>query len=519
MATPVSSVPEFCAILGRSKLLDDEDLRKIRERWTTEPNTKDSDVEGFRKFLVREKCLTEYQAALLQRGRAEGFLIGEYVILDRIGSGQSAGVYKAIHKSGQVVALKVLPASKARDENCLNRFQREGRLLTQLDHPNVVRAYQVGHYRGVHFIVMEHLEGETLDAVLAQRTRLPATEAARIVRQAYQGLQHLHEKRMVHRDLKPANLMLTPPPKADTLNCTVKILDIGIGRELFDENSPVTQDLHLTTEGALLGTPDYLAPEQARDARTSDVRSDIYSLGCLLYHLLTGRPPFTDKNVLTLMVKHATEVPTPVKELVPEVPSALSAVVDRLLRKKPDERPQTPAEVVQMLKPFLPAKAASAESSSVLPAYREWLASESAMELPVEVKSTGKPSPGAVPAPAPVAKSGPVPAAAVAKPTKSKSVAVPVASPVVPPTTPAPVMPAYQQPIPYPYPMPNVNVELVSDEEDEDEDDRSLVDLDRRDWMMLGAGGFLMLFAIGAGYGLTRLTRGKKPEEPIDPPK
>ena len=306
MATPVSSVPEYCAAIGRSRLLNEPDLQEARRRWTAELKASDADVDGFRKFLVREKFLTEYQAALILRGRAEGFVVGDYVILERIGSGQSAGVYKAIHTSGQVVALKVLPGSKARDPNSLNRFQREGRLLTQLDHPNTVRAFQVGQGGGVHFIVMEFLEGETLDTVLERRKKLPAAEAVRLVHQAFHGLQHLHDKKMVHRDLKPANLMLTPPPKADTLGSTVKILDIGLGRELFDEASPVTQDLHLTSEGALLGTPDYLSPEQARDARTSDIRADIYSLGCVLYHLLAGRTPFADKNVMTQMVKHAT---------------------------------------------------------------------------------------------------------------------------------------------------------------------------------------------------------------------
>ncbi|MCU0704483.1 MAG: protein kinase [Fimbriiglobus sp.] len=479
MATPVASVPEYCAAVGRSKLISEGDLREVRRRWTTEVKGSDSDVDAFRKFLVKERFLTEYQAALIQRGRAEGFVVADYVILERIGSGQSAGVYKAIHTSGQVVALKVLPGSKARDPNTLNRFQREGRLLTQLDHPNAVRAFQVGQAGGVHFIAMEHIEGETLDAVLDRRKRLPPAEAVRLIHQTLHGLQHLHDKRMVHRDLKPANLMLTPQPKADTLTSTVKVLDIGLGRELFDEASPATQDLHLTSEGALLGTPDYLAPEQARDARATDIRADIYSLGCVLYHLITGRPPFTDRNVMAMMVKHATASVTPVRELVPEVPAALSTVIDRLLAKKADDRPSTPAEAAELLAPFLPQKAQRAEPAAVLPAYQEWLESESAMEMPAEVvKATFTP--------APVTAS---PVASKAMPLAARPLAAPMFVPS--PTT-------------------EVNVELVTlpdpaDREEDEEEERGLLDLDRRDWLMLGTGGFLMLLAIALGYTVTRL--------------
>jgi serine/threonine protein kinase len=492
MPTPVASVPEFCAAIGRSKLLGEADLQEVRRRWTTDPKASDTDLDGFRKFLVREKFLTEYQAALIQRGRAEGFVVGEYVILDRIGSGQMAGVYKALHASGQVVALKVLSGSKARDPNTLTRFQREGRLLTQLDHPNAVRAFQVGQGGGVHFIVMEHLEGETLDAVLERRKKLPAGEAARLVHQAYQGLQHLHDKRMVHRDLKPANLMLTPPPKADTLASTVKILDIGLGRELFDESSPHTQDLHLTTEGAILGTPDYLSPEQARDARTSDIRADIYSLGCVLYHLLAGRPPFTDKNVMAQMVKHATTPVQPVRELAPEVPEGLAAAVDRLLAKRAEDRPQTPAEAAELLAPFLPRHAKQAVAAAVVPAYQEWLESESAMEMPAEVLKAA------------VAAAQPQ-----SLPPASAAVAAPVARrPAKPADEPKPVARAVASAvIPAPRP-PEINVELVTlpDPADaEDDEPRGLLDLDRRDWLMLGAGGFLMLLAIGLGYAVTRL--------------
>src|SRR5262249_54649625 len=154
-----------------------------------------------------------------------------------------------------------------------------------------------GEAKGLHYLVMEHLEGETLEDVLQRRKRLAPNEAVRLIHQALVGLEHIHEQGMVHRDLKPANLMLVPAPGRgepdNTLRATVKILDIGLGRELFDENAPqAQQNTELTGEGVLLGTPDYLAPEQARDPRTIDIRADIYSLGCVLYHALAGQSPF-----------------------------------------------------------------------------------------------------------------------------------------------------------------------------------------------------------------------------------
>ena len=216
--------------------------------------------------LVVGKHLTEYQAALVMRGHTEGFFLGPYKVLELIAKGRMAGVYKAEHSSDQIVAIKVLPASKAKDPETLARFKREGRLLTRLDHPNVVRAFHVGESAGKHYLVLEYLDGETLEEVLDRSKRLPPAEAVRVVYQAFLGLQHIHERGMIHRDLKPANLMLVDPAGAGaSVGGTVKILDIGLGKAVFDEGqrSPVDDPTQLTTDGVLIGTPDYLAPEQA----------------------------------------------------------------------------------------------------------------------------------------------------------------------------------------------------------------------------------------------------------------
>ncbi|MCI0702107.1 MAG: serine/threonine protein kinase, partial [Planctomycetia bacterium] len=402
MATPVATVPEYCTLLTKSKLLPAEEVESLYRKWKDDSKGRDDQVDSFRKFLVSRRSLTEYQATFVQRGRIDGFFLGGYKILDRIGKGQMGGVYKAVHNFGQLVALKILPASRAKDQHLLGRFQREARLLTQLDHPNVVRAFQVGDSGGVHYIVMEYLEGETLNETLDRRKRLPAAEAARLVCQALDGLQHLHDKRMVHRDLKPANLMLTPEPakgKPDTTwESTVKILDIGLGRELFDEDTPEGQiETQLTADGAVLGTPDYLAPEQAKDARSADVRADIYSLGCVFYHCITGRPPFPDTNIMAQMLKHATEKPVPLAAIV-DVPAGLQQVLDRFLAKHPEERYQTPAEAAGALKPFVGSGGAAPTGAKMVQAYKDWLESESGMEIPKDLfppTATSKPAPAA----------------------------------------------------------------------------------------------------------------------------
>src|SRR5262249_16618616 len=151
-------------------------------------------------------------------------------------------------------------------------------------HPNIVRTFQMGQAGELHYLVMELLEGETLEEVLARRPKMPPAEAVRLAYQVLQGLQHIHEQGLVHRDLKPSNLILVPHPPGDsTARCALRILDIGLGRALFEEGAG--GDLEVTAEGVVLGTPDYMAPEQARDPRAADIRADVYSVGCVLYHL------------------------------------------------------------------------------------------------------------------------------------------------------------------------------------------------------------------------------------------
>ncbi|MCS6866950.1 MAG: protein kinase [Gemmataceae bacterium] len=565
MVTPAANVPEYCALIIKSKLLSSDEVESLYKLWKEERPGGDERVDSFRRFLIAKRALTEYQAALLQRGRAEGFFLNGYKILDQIGKGQMGGVYKAVHRFGQIVALKILPASKAKNPHILGRFQREARLLTQLDHPNVVRAFQVGESGGVHFIVMEYLEGETLNEILARRQQLPLAEAARLMSQALDGLQHLHEKRMIHRDVKPANMMLVPVADGASLDstwdATLKILDIGLGRELFDDNLPEGEiETQLTQEGSVLGTPDYLAPEQAKDARAADIRSDIYSVGCVLFHCLTGQPPFPDTNIMAQMLKHATEQPPPLRLFLRELPPGFQAVMDRFLAKRPEDRFPTPAEAAAALRGFVTG-GSPALAAKMVPAYRDWLESESQLERPKELGD-------APPAPT-AAKASTAPAPALSPPINPATAPGPTLNPPVnPATAPAPALnptvkpapprgttapaPAYAgvplptkptaaprlEPPPWPPSQPSalpslneVDVELVTVPEPlavpiltpppadaAIPSHRPVWPLDRRDWLMLATGAASVLAAVGLGYALAKLLRRKDPlEEEVRP--
>jgi serine/threonine protein kinase len=378
------SVQNLYGLLLRSRLLPLEDARKMYARWQTEAKEDASDVGKFAKWMVANQFVTEYQATLLARGHADSFFLGPYRVLDRLGRGRMAGVYKAVHTLGQTVAIKVLPPSRAKDPRMLGRFRREARLALRLAHPHVVRTFQMGEEYGLHYLVMEHLEGETLEEVLQRRGKLPPAEAVRLIYQALIGLQYLHEQGLVHRDLKPSNLMLIPGRVAGqpdaTLRSAVKILDIGLARQMAKGSAAgETPSMVLTGIGTLLGTPDYMAPEQAQDPRAADIRADIYSLGTVLYHLLTGQPPFPDTNIVNQMIRHATETPRPLRELNPAVPDGLQQIVNWMLAKDPGQRYATPGRAAQALQVFLVAgdEPTSTDGDVRLRSYLSWLETES----------------------------------------------------------------------------------------------------------------------------------------------
>jgi serine/threonine protein kinase len=485
----------FCTELTR--LLPAEKVAALRERWGRETPGTGGDAGEFCQWLVAKHVVTEYQAGFVSRGHADQLFVGHYTIIERIGKGRMAGVYKAVDTQGHTVAIKILPRSKATNNEIVARFQREARLALQLQHPNLVRTIETGEERGLHFIVMEYLEGELLEEMLQLRKRLSPREAVRIAYQALRGLEHLHENAMVHRDLKPGNIMLLPPDvrrkgKAAIQQPRVKILDIGLGLGLFEEEDVEGNEYKLTTEGTMLGTPDYLAPEQARDAHAVTIRADIYSLGCVLYHALTGQPPFPDTSAIRQLVRHATETPLPLRTLNPAIPEALQPILDRMLAKNPDDRYAAPQEAANALRGFLAAKESRRKATTAARIGPDSKRPQAAGQPRSDAASSAA-------ARNPAARTGPAQPSSI--PAITPKVAVPVvvaaASPV--PTNLGPATPV------------SADVELVTNLVAEEPQTGLTAEWGRREWLIfafgMAAGGGVVLALGGLGFLGSKLLR------------
>ncbi|HZZ81582.1 MAG TPA: protein kinase [Gemmataceae bacterium] len=274
------------------------------------------------------------------------YKIGRY-----LGAGGMGLVYQAEHRlMDRVVALKIIHRDLSRLPRVVQRFRQEVRAAGKLSHPNIVAAYDAEQAGDAHFLVMEFVDGMSLDRLISKRGQLEPAYAAYFIRQAAKGLQHAFEKGMVHRDIKPQNLMLNRKGQ-------IKILDFGLARlasetrldlkPLADADNP-----ELTKLGEIMGTPDYMAPEQATDSSRADIRADIYSLGCTLYYLLAGQPPFAGETSRDKVYAQKFEEPTPIVTRRSDVSAELAAVLEKMMAKNPDARYQTPAEVVKALAPF-----------------------------------------------------------------------------------------------------------------------------------------------------------------------
>jgi hypothetical protein len=280
---------------------------------------------------------------------AAPLLAGRYQLLDHLGQGGMGAVFRARDRNlGRDVAVKILPAGKLTDSEAVARFRREALALARLSHPGIVQAHDSGQDGDQHFLVMELVEGRSLAAVLAEQGKVSPTRAADIGHQAARALGHAHRSGLVHRDVKPSNLLLLP-------DGTVKLLDLGLARFLQDQ----VGDASLTRAGAGMGTPDYCAPEQCRNAHTAGPRADVYSLGCTLYHLIAGRVPFPGSSLADKMEAHETRDPTPLEELCPEVPGGLALTVGRMMAKRPEDRFASMGEVSEALAPYVAASSPS----------------------------------------------------------------------------------------------------------------------------------------------------------------
>ena len=334
----------FVAVLKKSGLVESDRLQKAVASYTAGGGRTD-DSTKLAEHLISNGTVTKWQAEKLLQGKHKGYFLGKYRLLSLLGKGGMSSVYLAEHTlMRRRCALKVLPTKRVHDSSYLARFHREAQAVASLDHPNIVRAYDVDHQADreneIHFLVMEYVEGDSLQELVQKYGVCGFLDAAEYTRQSALGLHHAHEAGMVHRDVKPGNLLVDP-------NGVVKVLDLGLARFFTgDENE---ESLTVAHDEKVLGTADYLAPEQALDSHTVDARADIYGLGCTLFFLLTGRPPFTEGTLTQRLMAHQTKTPPTVESLRPDTPASLAAIVRKMMEKKADDRHASARELADDL--------------------------------------------------------------------------------------------------------------------------------------------------------------------------
>lgn len=344
--TPRPEKEAFLQTILASGLLSEEELKEAMKRV---PPTDRSKIVA--RQLVQDGKLTRFQAERLLAGRHDGFILGQYYILDEIGRGGMGRVYKAEHRAmGRIVALKVLSPEMVKTPKARSLFEKEMRAIGRLTHPNIVAAYDANTLNGRTFIVLEFVDGANLSTLVKTNGPLPISQACEYIRQAALGLDYAHKRGIVHRDIKPANLLVAKEGTTEP-HAQVKILDFGLALATVKEGE-VSGDSTAHGQNTVMGTPDYLSPEQARNHREVDHRSDIYSLGCTFYYILSGQVPFPGGTVMEKLVRHSSMPPVPIEKLRPELAPEIVAIVRKMMEKKPADRQQSAEEVALALLPF-----------------------------------------------------------------------------------------------------------------------------------------------------------------------
>ncbi|MFZ1932232.1 MAG: serine/threonine-protein kinase [Thermoguttaceae bacterium] len=340
-------VDAFLDLVRRSGLIEKDRLGELLVTLKREAGGHSiSDTEMVARRLVEANLITRWQADRMLEGRYKGFFLGKYKLLDHLGTGGMSRVYLGEHVLMQRrVAIKVLPKDRVEDSSYLARFHREAQAAASLDHRNIVRAYDIDNVGDVHYIVMEYIEGRDLQQIVKEGGPMDYIAAAEYIRQAAEGLAHAHQSGLIHRDVKPGNLLV------DQKN-VVKILDLGLARFIDEQKASLT----VAFDENVLGTADYLAPEQALDSHRVDARADIYGLGCSLYFLLTGHPPFVGGTLAQRLMMHQKQQPPSILLDRPDAPADLVEICMKMLAKKPGDRYQTAAEVAKELTAWLVAR-------------------------------------------------------------------------------------------------------------------------------------------------------------------
>jgi len=353
-ALPITDLDRFVRALRRSGLLTSARIDHLID---AAPKGVADDPDQLGEFLVNREAVTHFQVAKLKQGTWQGLVLGPYHILSPLGKGGMGTVYLARDmrkpegktRDGRkderaLVALKVLPPKKARAEDrMLARFLREMDLAQRVSHLHLTKTFEAGDVGGVHYIAMEYIRGVNLRKLVADNGPMAVSRAARLFAEVADGLQHAHDQGLIHRDLKPGNIMVTP-------NGHAKILDMGLALAL-DEQLPADKTI-VGGQGYVVGTMDYIAPEQVDDPTQVDGRADLYALGCTLYHALTGQPPFPGGTSVEKMRRHRTKYPDPISDFNPTVPAEFSRIVERLMEKDPKRRYPTSAAVRDALRPW-----------------------------------------------------------------------------------------------------------------------------------------------------------------------
>jgi len=365
----MSSLEETRRQLIQSELMTAETVDSQIARWRDETGaSEDAPGEPWIDWLVEKQLLTEFQGDALRAGHTGPFMLGPYRVFERMAVGRLGNIYRAVHAElEQPVSIKVFPSSLKDDAEKVARMHREFRASVELEHRNILRTFQIGRVGDVFYLAFEDLQGETLLDRLDREGAMPYPTACKLIRDAALALAHLHEKGLVHRDVHPGNMWISE-------GGALKLMELGAVRDALGETVTGPEDLKVTTTETVLGTFDYMAPEQALDAHAADHRSDIYSLGCTLYHCLTGKKPFPEKNPIKLVMQHATKMPPALAEIVPDVPKKLSDAVASMIAKSPDDRFPKAEDVAWALEQHVDAsQLAVPEESEVSSEYVGWL--------------------------------------------------------------------------------------------------------------------------------------------------